>query len=74
MIKIDKNVPVPRKPASGIYPWHDLQPGDSFFAAGIKQPQISGATAFIRKKTGRKFVTRTVTENGVTGVRVWRVE
>jgi hypothetical protein len=37
-IKIEKNVPVPRK-FKFQYPWHKMQAGDSFFIEGCTQNQ-----------------------------------
>jgi hypothetical protein len=75
-ITIDRNVeiPVPAKNSGRppIYPWRKLAIGDSFFAPG-KTHQTLGATAGTRGP-GIKVTTRAVTENGVSGVRVWRIE
>ena len=73
MIKIDKGLPVVPNGAGAPskYPTKFLEIGDSFFAAGAKQPSIASALFHYKPK---KFVTRSVTENGVCGVRVWRTE
>ena len=68
MIKIDKNVPMP---SAGKYPFGDMDVGDSFFVAGKTAAQMGGTMHFRKPK---KFTTRTVTENGVKGIRIWRVE
>ena len=76
MIPIDKGIPVAKdtrgKPRK--YPMEDLEVGDSFFAEGRKSGDIGPVLARARKSTGRKFTSRTVTENGVIGTRVWRIE
>lgn len=73
-IKIDKNVPMPPKPASRhIYPWDAMEVGDSFFAPDPKGELVRAQSYPEGKKRGVKFASRTVTENGVKGVRIWRV-
>lgn len=70
-IKIDKNVPMPKekrgKPCG--YPWRQMEIGDSFF---VSEKGYSGFHTWT-KRLGIKISIRKVTENGVTGVRVWRV-
>jgi len=68
MIKIDKNIEPPRRP----YPFAVMVVGDSFFAAGANSRKVCGLARYYFKK-GMKFSCRTVTENGVLGVRCWRV-
>ena len=81
-IKIDKGVPMPSAfAAKERFPWLEMAVGDSFFApnyAQSKHMRKNGektlSTTFPRTKVpGSKWVTRTVTENGIRGVRVWRV-
>ena len=81
-IKIDKGVPVPAAfTAKEKFPWLQMSVGDSFFApnyAQAKHLRKNGekplSVTFPRTKVpGSKWVTRTVTENGIRGVRVWRV-
>lgn len=66
-IKIDKNVPMPN--ARGKYPLDKMEIGDSFFVAEMTSSSMSGTFPRLRPKT---FTTRTATENGVKGLRVWR--
>lgn len=80
MYKIDKGVQVPlpdgRGGGNAKYPWADMEPGDSFFVP------LEGAAKFIRhmsappklREAGMEYARRTVTENGVNGVRFWRVK
>ena len=87
--QVDKYValPAPRRsalsPRLAIYPWAHMQPGDSFFVPrgatantdkrdGVKT-QINTAGAK-KKYPGTAWTVRAVTENGVNGVRVWRVK
>lgn len=79
-IKIDKGVPVPPQQVPGRkskWPWKDMEPGDSFFAAGYATKAEDGAmvmngTNGRRVAPGTKWCARTRVENGVKGVRVWR--
>ena len=70
-IKIDRNMPIPAQArrSSLKYPFADLDIGESFFVPGRTGAQLSGFISWNRPK---KFATRTVIENGVKGVRVWR--
>lgn len=69
------------KPAK--YPWKHMEPGDSFFVPGARAAATDkreGAKIHFTTVNGRRMVPnskwalRAVTENGVVGVRVWRVE
>lgn len=75
--KIEKGVPIP--PGGGRptapYPFDKMEVGDSFFTAGEKaQSRISNSAKNYATKKGVKFTTRTVTEGGVKGARIWRIE
>lgn len=80
--KIEKNIPLPaRKFAGGPsskYPIGLLEPGDSVFIAEAKKAQqqnIRNLVAHYRKKNyPSHYATRKVKENGVEGIRVWRLE
>ena len=74
-IQIDKNLPIPTKAGNRVskYPWSSLEVGDSFFVAGTTVKTFAGVVANARKTRNLQLVTRTVDEDGVTGVRVWRV-
>lgn len=82
MIKIDHNVPMPATCSSKGYPFADMQPGDSFFVpAGITgcgklRTYVNAAVTRYRKASGHDIKLRSirVTENGVDGLRVWRVQ
>ena len=64
---IDKNIPIPKRRTK--WPFADMEVGDSFFAPGFASDEFSGRTKHYAPK---KFTVRTVIENGVRGVRVWR--
>jgi len=66
-VQIEKGVPMPRL---GIYPWAEMEVGDSFFVAEATHAQLSGAVQSAKKKTGFKFITRAAEG----GIRIWRVE
>jgi hypothetical protein len=69
-IPIDKGVPLPKGRREPKYPWASMEVGDSFFVPGTIS--TSAATA-ASKRLGFGFVRRSVVENGVAGIRFWRV-
>lgn len=75
MIEIQKNVPIPSNRGRPIkYPLASMEVGDSFFVATTYRTALGAPAARCRKKTGFRFAIRAVEENGVKGVRVWRIE
>lgn len=68
-IQIDKNVP---RTTRRKYPFKDMEVGDSFFAPDKTTHSMGGAIAHAKNTLGGQYAMRTVTENGVSGVRVWR--
>ena len=75
MFDVDDNVPMPTKGAPGWkkYPFAEMEVGHSFFAP-LPSTMLSNASINWGKAHGRRFSVRKVTENGVQGARVWRVE
>ncbi len=78
MLTIDKNVPVPEENWRGEmahYPLSGMAVGDSFFAQGKSSAAVGNAARrwCAQHDISRKFTCRTVTEDGVKGVRCWRV-
>lgn len=72
--KIEKDVPPPPTPTGElIYPFAEMEVGDSFFAPGKKQKAVSQSARKYGKRTGTRFSSRTTVEDGVQGVRVWRI-
>lgn len=75
-ITIDKGVPMPgTRYASGrppIYPFKEMNVGDSFFLPGQNTYKFSAHSNHARRHGG-KFSVRATTESGVKGVRVWRI-
>lgn len=79
MFKIDKNVKMPpkgQKPSK--YPFQQMEVGDSFFVPNPKDKKrspITSATHSANKKLApKRFTSRTVTESGVMGMRIWRTQ
>ena len=73
-MKIEKNIPIPEKQSKRLmYPWPDLEVGDSFFIEDYTRKKQIGisSSAFIwfrKHKPHGKIVTRRVEG----GIRVWR--
>ena len=63
-ITIDKDVPLPLGRATK-YPFHEMKIGDSFFVPNVK-------AVGVHHYKPKLFMRRTVIENGIKGVRVWR--
>jgi hypothetical protein len=81
--KIEDNVPIPVPPrkrdGDRISVLLSMKPGQSFFKAGVwagtaEYYRIATACHGLKKRAGKKFTYKTVTENGVRGLRVWCVE
>jgi hypothetical protein len=79
-MKIDANIPIPKivqVARESKYPLRSLQIGDSFFIPKGNEKgtrnSISSLMDACSKRHGLKFVTRTVVEDNVKGLRVWRV-
>jgi hypothetical protein len=70
MIEIDKSIKLP--PARMKYPWTAMGVGDSFFVPGKNTSSTRICNPPTLTEQGWKFAMRTVTEDGVKGVRVWR--
>lgn len=70
--QIDANVPIPEKQMR--YPWKQLKVGHSFFVPGKTPQDIGACRQYATRTLGYKFVSRKLTERGVVGVRVWRIE
>jgi len=68
MATIDDDIPIPNK-----YPFSTMGVGQSFFAPN-KKPRNPISSYGNKHFHPKKFTQRTMTENGVTGLRIWRVE
>ena len=71
MIPIDKDVPLPRHKT--VYPFPEMEPGDSFFTKKDRNT-MAGIAHYWSRKMGAMFSTKEVVENGVEGTRVWRTK
>ena len=76
MTKIDSHVPPPPR-KSRRYPFRDMLPGQSVFYPGEnksdRQHPAYMAAKTLQKRHGLRFTLRSVVEDGVPGVRIWRV-
>jgi hypothetical protein len=72
--KIEKGLPIPPgKGRGGMYPFDQMEAGDSFFVAddpGIKGTSVSNSAASYERKHNKKFSVRKVEG----GWRCWRVK
>lgn len=72
---VEKGVPIPESRGQhGKYPWSKLRPGDSFFVAGQTSQTFGTARQYAATRHGITLISRTVTERGKSGVRVWRTK
>lgn len=81
-IQIDKGIPIPLLSRGGGRPWRwpfrEMEIGDSF-STQFKDGETSTKALrrvdylYAGKRLGRKYTGRTLEENGVRVVRVWRV-
>lgn len=66
-MKVDKNIPLPRK-----FPFADMKVGDSFAVpTDIKRPAVTVAAMRYGRKHGMKFTVRQVADKTF---RCWRIE
>lgn len=76
MIKIDTGIPIPKVKAGRRpkYPLRSMHVGDSFFTPLDKRKSraLSIGIHGCAKSAGIKGATRSVEENGVSGIRFWR--
>jgi len=82
---IQKEIPIPDRKRGGRpkYPWQSMDLGDSFFVPCRGKPpdtqralirRLLSSANVQRIHYGTRFTARSVTENDVVGVRVWRIE
>ncbi len=67
-IAIDKNIPIPPEKKRNIYPYKQMDVGESFFTEGVRVQIMCNLNYRAGKATGKKFIAR---REG-NGVRVWR--
>jgi len=72
-MKIEKNVPMPQPKNVEVYPYKEMDVGDSFMVKGESKYLL--ATVCNRNgKYGKKLGMRFTAKKMGNGVRVWRVE
>lgn len=84
-IKIDKGVKMPETSTrESMYPFEDMEIGDSFFVPEKNSNQLTNSASHWRKKKGWGFTARNVHEMGkhpdtgadlpIKGARIWRTK
>lgn len=75
-VKIDKGIPIHARATNGggWSMFAKMEVGDSIFRDGVSSTTGSNAARTYGRYHGRRFTVRTVTENGVKGVRIWPIE
>lgn len=69
--KIDRGIPMPVPPARNLYPFAQMQIGDSFL---VPMEAAARCRANFKHHRPLRFTAHTVVENGVEGLRIWRLE
>lgn len=64
---IDKGVPLPPPPS--LYPWRELEVGDSFFSRTMSPKSAKVIASKHSRMLGRRFVAHPEGD----GVRIWRI-
>ena len=64
--KVDKNIPMPPPLYLSVYPWRDMEVGDSFKFEDEEKQKISDSAYSYGRRNNKKFAIR--------GNRVWRIE
>jgi hypothetical protein len=73
MIEIEKGIAIPRDSRNAKYPFGSMEVSDSIFLPNTTSATVSSITSYYRQR-GMRFTCRALTEYGVKGVRVWRIE
>lgn len=75
-ITLDNNVAIPEIAHTLKYPFEQMAVGQSFFVPEAKARNVRSSVGHYQRRetVAAKFITRTVTEEGIKGVRVWRAE
>lgn len=71
LTEIDRKMPLPA--LRSRYPFDEIKVGESFFAPKLKRSSVWSYLSGMQRKTNKRFACRTLTEDGVEGVRVWRL-
>ena len=68
-LAVDKGTPLPEEKKRNVYPYKQMDVGDSFFAPDAQITVMCNLQYRMSKRTGMKFTAR---KEG-NGVRVWRI-
>lgn len=74
VIQVDRDIPLPppKQQFTRKYPFNIMAVGDSFFVPGMTRRPMASSIRHASCEC-RKFTTRRVIENGVSGLRIWRI-
>ena len=74
--EVDASVALPPPSRQGVYPFADLALGESFFVPlnGESRLKVQRRLSVNGSRRPGRFVTRSLVEDGVPGIRVWRAE
>lgn len=70
MYKIQKNIPIPSKSRKKLYPFGDMEVGDSFAVPLNKNKAIIYAVSKAVKGSEKKFTRRVLANE----IRIWRIK
>jgi hypothetical protein len=74
-LRIDRGISLPRHSGEYYkYPWGDLNIGDSFFVERARITTLSSLALRAGRRLSKRFTCRSLVEDGVPGVRVFRIE
>lgn len=78
-ITIDKGVPLPtqRTHSSKIPAIYEMSTGESTFISGLSKDDLNRMRVRLSahgRRHGKAYATRTLTEDGVKGLRIWRTK
>lgn len=75
MNNFDKHIPIPAKwtTARNIFGLQGMNVGDSKFLAGITSAGSTTARSNAKALNGGTYTVRTEINNGVSGIRIWRI-
>lgn len=73
-ITIEKSVPLPHLGRKHLYPFGDMEVGDSFLVPVAKHSAVYGSASYYGKRNKQKFAVRKLVEKGKPVARCWRVK
>lgn len=72
-MKFDTNIPIPPRNNTKKHFADEIKVGESYFVEASGEA-VAYTTKKVQRSTGKRFTRRKVTEDGVSGYRVWRTE